>query len=417
MIEPVQLYCWHFMSYPYLPPDFDEKHDSGWVTVPNALWDKDRARGLYNEFIDQLVYADELGFDGMVLNEHHQNIYGLMPSPNIIAAALTQKTRHGKIVVLGNLLPLHANPLRIAEEYAMIDNMSDGRLIAGFAPGSGPETFNYDVASAPSRDQFWEAVELVHRAWSEDGPFAFEGKYYPLRYVNPWPQPTQKPYPQIWIPGARSRDTLTQIAKRGYCYFLSSRSHGRETGKSVQRFADVLKAHGDQYQPRRMGILMSAYVGETDAIAQKESKEGIWYFLRNCLKGHQRRTGRQLTFGPGVPYIPPEEFRAYLANTDPTTPLLGDTQDWDDLQRSQSIIVGSPDTVFKRFMDVLEHAPVGHLLIQFHMGNMPDEYARKSMRLFWTEVAPRLKEATGRSFEAQFGGAQAQAAKTGAMAK
>ena len=136
MSDPVQLYCWHFMSYPHLPADFDEKYDTGWVTVPNSLWDKDKSRGLYQQYIDQLAYADELGFDGMVLNEHHQNIYGLMPSPNLIAAALTQRTKHGKIVILGNLLPLHLNPLRIAEEYAMLDNMSDGRLIAGFAPGS-----------------------------------------------------------------------------------------------------------------------------------------------------------------------------------------------------------------------------------------------------------------------------------------
>src|SRR5438477_1352777 len=229
MIEPVQLYCWHFMSYPYLPEDFDKKHDSGWVTVTNRLWDSERARGLYQQYIDQLVYASELGFDGMVLNEHHQNIYGLMPSPNLIAAALTQRTKRGKIVILGNLLPLHMNPLRVAEEYAMLDNMSDGRLIAGFAPGAGPETFNYDLPSASSRDHFWEAVELVHRAWTEPGPFAFEGNYYPLAYVNPWPLPTQKPPPSIWIPGARSADTLVQIAKRGYSYFLSSRSHGAET--------------------------------------------------------------------------------------------------------------------------------------------------------------------------------------------
>ncbi|HVQ67401.1 MAG TPA: LLM class flavin-dependent oxidoreductase, partial [Bradyrhizobium sp.] len=183
MTRPVQLYCWHFMSYPYLPADFDERYETGWVTVPNRLWDAERSRGLYQEYIDQLAYADEIGFDGMVLNEHHQNIYGLMPSPNLIAAALSQRTKRGKIVILGNLLPLHLNPLRMAEEYAMLDNMSGGRLIAGFAPGSGPETFNYDVPSAPSREQFWEAVDLIHRAWTEDGPFAWEGRHYPLRYV------------------------------------------------------------------------------------------------------------------------------------------------------------------------------------------------------------------------------------------
>jgi alkanesulfonate monooxygenase SsuD/methylene tetrahydromethanopterin reductase-like flavin-dependent oxidoreductase (luciferase family) len=402
MPASVKLYAWHFMAYPYLPADFDEKFSSGWVTVPNSLWDRDKSRGLYREYIDQLIYASELGFDGMVLNEHHQNIYGLMPSPNLIAAVLAQKTKRGKIVILGNLLPLHMNPLRVAEEYAMLDNLSDGRLIAGFAPGSGPETFNYDVASAPSRDQFWEAVELIRNAWTKEGPFAWEGRHYPMRYVNPWPLPTQRPHPPIWIPGARSRDTLVQIARHGYCYFLSSRSHGKETAKSVAQFAKVLEEHGDRYKPDRMGILMSAYVAPTDRQAQEESREGIWYFLKNCLKGHQRREGRQLTFGPGVPYIPPDEWRTYLQISDPSTPLLGDTQDWDDLQRSQSIIVGSPETVARRFMEILEHAQVGHLLIQFHLGNMQDELARRSMHLFATEVAPRLREASAKLFAHNF---------------
>ena len=126
----------------------------------------------------------------------------------------------------------------------MLDNMSDGRLIAGFAPGSGPETFNYDVPSAPSREQFWEAVDLIHRAWTEDGPFAWEGRHYPLRYVNPWPRPTQQPHPPVWIPSSRSTETLVNIAKRGYCYFLSSRSHGSETAKSQAQFAKILEDQG-----------------------------------------------------------------------------------------------------------------------------------------------------------------------------
>ncbi len=402
MSKPVQLYCWHFMAYPHLPADFDEKYDSGWVTVPNALWDAKKSRGLYQQYIDQLAYADELGFDGMVLNEHHQNIYGLMPSPNLIAAALSQKTKRGKIVILGSLLPLHLNPIRIAEEYAMLDNMSDGRLIAGFAPGAGPETFNYDVPSPVSRQQFWEAVDLIHRAWTQDGPFEAEGRHYPLRYVNPWPRPTQQPHPPIWIPSSRSTETLVQIAKRGYSYFLSSRSHGSETAKAQALFASILQQHGDSFDPFRMGILMSAYVGETDAQAQAEAKEGVWYFLKNCLKGHLRREGRQLTFGAGIPYFSTEDFRAYLKHTDPTTPLLGDAEDWDDLQRSQSIIVGSADTVYRRILDIVEQAHVGHLLIQFHLGNMPDALTRKSMQRFATQVAPRLREDSARHFGRSF---------------
>jgi alkanesulfonate monooxygenase SsuD/methylene tetrahydromethanopterin reductase-like flavin-dependent oxidoreductase (luciferase family) len=411
MSRPVQLYCWHFMSYPHLPADFDRKYESGWVTVPNRLWDAQKSRGLYQRYIDQLVYASELGLDGMVLNEHHQNIYGLMPSPNLIAAALTQRTKRGKIVILGNLLPLQLSPLRVAEEYAMLDNMSDGRLIAGFAPGSGPETFNYDVASAPSRAQFWEAVELITRAWREDGPFGFEGRHYPLRYVNPWPKPTQQPHPPIWIPGSRSTETLVEVAKRGYCYFLSSRSHGNETARAQAQFAQILSEHGDSYHPFRMGILLSAYVAETDREARAEAKEGVWYFLKNCLKGHLRREGRQLTFGPGIPYIAPEEFRNYLKFSDPNSKLLGDAEDWDELSASQSIIVGSPDTVHRRILDILEQSKVGHLLIQFHLGNMDDALARKSMQMFATKVAPRLREDSAKLFGSHFPGLERQLAE------
>jgi alkanesulfonate monooxygenase SsuD/methylene tetrahydromethanopterin reductase-like flavin-dependent oxidoreductase (luciferase family) len=109
-----------------------------------------------------------------------------------------------------------------------------------------------------------------------------------------------------------------------------------------------------------------------------------------------------LTAGPGIPYIPPAEFRSYLKFSDPTAPLLGDAKDWNDLDRSQSIIVGGPDTVYRRILDIIEHAKCGHLLIQFHMGNMPDALVRNSMKLFMDEVAPRLKQASAKLFAGHF---------------
>ena len=397
-MHPVQLFCWHFMAYPYLPDDFDERYETGWVTVPNSLWDRERTDGLYQEYIDQLAYGDELGFDGMVLNEHHQNIYGLMPSPNIIAAALTQKTTHGKIVVLGNLLPLHLNPLRVAEEYAMIDSMSGGRLIAGFAVGGGPEAFNYNVPSVRGRRQFWEAIDLIVRTWTEDGPFEHEGPEYPLRYVNIWPKPRQTPHPRVWVPGALSVETMENVAQRGFDYFLSSRTHGAGTRMAAERFGEVLKAHGDAYTPFRFGVLLSVYVAETDEQAREESQEGIWYFLKNCLKGHLRRTGRTLTFGPGVPSQSVRSWQAYLERSEFGAKMLGDVEDWEELEAAASIIVGSPETVRQRLWDLIEQAEVGNLLVQFHFGNMKPEHARKSMRLFMEQVAPALKRDSAELF-------------------
>jgi alkanesulfonate monooxygenase SsuD/methylene tetrahydromethanopterin reductase-like flavin-dependent oxidoreductase (luciferase family) len=393
MSQPARLFCWHFMSYPYVPTDFDEKYDTAWITVPNKLWDREKSKGLLNGYIDQLAYADTLGFDGMVLNEHHQNIYGLMPSPNIIASALTQKTSRGKIVVLANLLPLHANPLRVAEEYAMLDNMSNGRVIAGLAPGGGQETFNYNTPAAIQREQFWEAVDLIEQAWTREGPFEFEGKHYPLRYVNPWPQPQQQPHPPIWIPGSQSRETMRQVAKRGHSYFLSSRVHGGAIAKARQEFTKILEDNGSRYDPFRMGILMSAYVSETDEQAREESHEGVWYFLKNCLKGHLRNfQGRSMTFGPAVPNVDLADYRRVLENTKPGRAMLGDVDDWDALIKAQSIVVGSPDAVYRQVIDLIRETEVGNLLIQFHMGNMRDDLVRKSMRLFATQVAPRLRD-------------------------
>ena len=402
MNRPVQLYAWHFMSYPYLPKDFDETHDTGWITVPNSLWDAERSKGLLREYIDQLSQADGLGFDGMVLNEHHQNIYGLMPAPNLIAAALTMCTQRGKIIVLANLLPLHGNPLRVAEEYAMLDNMSDGRIVAGFAPGAGQESFNYNAPAAVQREQFWEAIDLIMAAWTRDGPFPFEGKHYPLRYVNPWPQPTQRPHPPVWIPGSRSLETMAQVARRGFSYFLSSRQHGAELAKGRALFAKVLEEHGDAYHPFRMGILMSVYVAETDEQARAESQEGIFYFIKNCFKGHLRREGRSMTQGPGIPNMSAGDYRKYLENSQPGAPMLGDVKDWDELHKAQSILVGSPQTVCNAILELVRVAKVGNLLIQFHIGNMKSEHARKSMELFATQVAPRLRAETAKMFAEDF---------------
>jgi alkanesulfonate monooxygenase SsuD/methylene tetrahydromethanopterin reductase-like flavin-dependent oxidoreductase (luciferase family) len=399
-MQAVQLYSWHFMPYPYLPPDFDERYESGWVTVPNSLWDRERARGLYQEYVDELVYADELGFDGLVLNEHHQNIYGLMPSPNIIAAVLADRTSHGRIVVLGNLLPLRSNPLRVAEEYAMLDNMSDGRVVAGFAVGGGQEFLNYDVPPPKAREQFWEAADLIVRAWTEDGPFEHDGKYFPLRYVNVWPKPLQVPHPPIWIPGALSLETMGEVARRGYTYFLSTRSHLEQSKTAARRFADIIAQHGGSFHPFRMGLLLSVYVAETDDQARAESQEAVWYFLRYCLKGHLRRSGRMLTFAPGATSV--ASWEGYLRNSDPAAKMLGDADDWAELDRMGSIIVGSPETIRRRLWEYISECRVGIFLIQFHIGNLSRELTNRSQQLFATQVAPALRAESAELFAREF---------------
>lgn len=400
MDHAVKLYAWHFMAWPYLPDDFDARYDSGWVTVPNRLYDPARARGLYQQYIDQLVAADALGFDGLVLNEHHQNIYGLMPSPNLIAAALTQRGTRGKLVVLGNLLPLALRPLRVAEEYAMLDALSDGRLVAGFAMGGGQEMYNYNVSPSVAREQFWEAVELIERAWTENGPFSHDGKHYPSRYVNLWPKPLQQPRPPIWIPGGGSLETVREVARRGYCYFFSSRSRLASTVQAAARYGELLEQAGSRYHPYKMGVLLSVHVAETDAQARAEAEPGVFYFLHNCLKGHLRRKGRSLLNAPGA--MSPQSFAQAMERWDPDQPALGDCETWEDVDRSGSIFVGAPNTVRERLWEYVRDGRVGHLLIQFHMGNMPHETVLKSQELFAREVMPWLRQRSAELFAREY---------------
>jgi len=155
---------------------------------------------------------------------------------------------------------------------------------------------------------------------------------------------------------------------------------------------------------------MSTYVAETDHQAREECEEGVWYFLKNCLKGHLRREGRQLTYGPGVPYIPATAWREYLKGYKPGRKLLGDVENWDELEASQSIIVGSPETVTQRIRTLIEKAKVGNLLIQFHIGNLPAALARKSMKLFAEQVAPALRHDSLKQFTKEYPGANLEPA-------
>jgi len=184
----VKLVSFHLM--PYRPLDLEEaaKHRSPWVVLPNRLYDPVKGAEEYARHIDALVYAEQLGFDAIGVNEHHQTAYGLMPAPNLIASALIQRTSRVQIAVLGRALPLVSNPIYIAEEFAMLDVMSKGRLIAGFVRGIGSEYHSSGTNPYFSHERFHEAHDLIVRAWTEPGPFTFHGDHLSLQYVNLWPR-------------------------------------------------------------------------------------------------------------------------------------------------------------------------------------------------------------------------------------
>jgi alkanesulfonate monooxygenase SsuD/methylene tetrahydromethanopterin reductase-like flavin-dependent oxidoreductase (luciferase family) len=377
----VQYYFFHLMSWPFLPADFAQKHDSAWVWLSNDLYDPVKGHDLYQSYIDTLALGDDLGFDGICVNEHHQNAYGLMPSPNLIAAALTQRTKKAKIVVIGNALPLYNPPLRVAEEFAMLDVMSNGRLVAGMVIGGGPEYFSYQVNPTYARERYREALDLIVKAWTTPGPFIWKSKHYFFRYVNPWPRPLQQPHPPIWIPGAGSLETIEFVAQRRYAYMGIPYFHIDVFRKVFDLFRDACAKEGYTADPGQMGWGVPIYVAETDALARAEFEPHFWYFVRNLMKN--------------ISLAPPgyTSARSALAIMKNRSQFLPEQKSWDDVEKGVFAIVGSPETVRQKLNRYRKELGCGVVLTGCQTGTMPHEQARKSMELLAREVLPHVRDA------------------------
>lgn len=374
-------FLFHLMPYRDLPADFEEKHDSAWVWIPNELFDPEKGSRYYEEYLAQLAEAETLGFDGVCVNEHHQNAYGLMPSPNLIAAMVAARTERLKIAVVGNALPLYDPPTRVAEEIAMLDCISGGRVISGQVIGGGPEYFSFSINPTEARTRFAEAHEIIMRAWTEPGPFEHYGEHYKLRYVNPWPKPLQKPHPPVWVPGAGSLETMEFVAKRRYAYMGIPYFHIDFFKRNYATFRECCEKEGYAAHPEQMGLLMPIYVAETDAKARAEFEEHFWYFQKKLIPG--------LTLSPPGYTTVRSAMRMQKALRGGKTFVSG-VESWKDVEEGCYAIVGSPETVAETIAEHAGEIGCGNLLGLFQLGDMPHEKARANMQRYAEAVKPRV---------------------------
>ncbi|HEV7886204.1 MAG TPA: LLM class flavin-dependent oxidoreductase [Acidimicrobiales bacterium] len=373
----MRFFSFHLMPYPALPESYD---GPAWVTCPNELFDPAVGHEVYNRYLDELILADELGFDGVCVNEHHQNAYGIMPSPNLMGSILARQTKNAKIAIVGNALPLYDPPTRVAEEFAMIDNISGGRLIAGFVVGGGPEYYSFSMNPAHARERFAEAHEIIMRAWTEPGPFEFIGKHYKLRYVNTWPRPVQQPHPEVWIPGAGSLETMEFVAKHHYAYMGIPYFHISVFDRTFRMFREACEREGYEYDPLQAGWLEPIYVAETDEQARAEYESHFWYFVKRLL--------------PGINISPPgyTSLRSIENILKGAKTFAINLETWDEVVEGQYAIVGSPETVTEKLIESLRRLGTGNLLGLFQLGTLPAHLTKKNLELFATEVMPKLRK-------------------------
>ena len=178
------------------------------LSISNGDYDPVLGSKLYNRYLDEQVATEEAGFDAIMLNEHHSTPFCMGGVVNAEAAILARITNKVKIVINGNILPIWDDPLWLAEELAIIDMISEGRLVTGWVRGTGRESVSHNAQPPFNWERFQEAHDFIVKAWTTPGPFRFEGEHYDYRYVNPWARPYQQPHPMIMIPGVVSRNTV-----------------------------------------------------------------------------------------------------------------------------------------------------------------------------------------------------------------
>jgi alkanesulfonate monooxygenase SsuD/methylene tetrahydromethanopterin reductase-like flavin-dependent oxidoreductase (luciferase family) len=376
----------HLMPYRWLPADFRERYRSVWVDLPNALYDPIRGHGLYNEYLDMLEYAGEVGFDAIGVNEHHQNAYGMMPSPNLMAAALARRTTNAMLLVLGNSIALYNPPVRVAEEMAMLDVMSGGRLIAGFPVGTSMDiNYSYGQNPATVREKYREGHDLIIKSWASPEPFAWNGKFTKLRYVNVWPQPIQKPHPPVWIPGLGSIETWDWCVDHAYNYSYLSFSGYKRAQKMLEGYWDRLVQRGAEANPYSCAFFQQVCISDTDAACEREWWPHVDYFFNKCLHLY-----------PGTSEAPGYRSEASLragvvGQVGNTNQNMGRNKTWKELVDQRYIVAGSPATVRQQLEELTHSLRVGHLLLGLHIGSAPIELTNRSTYLCATEVLPHLR--------------------------
>ena len=300
VFDDIQFYLFNHHHYIDEPADSD-RYDSTWVNYPNGNFDAEVAHELYQRWTREMLLAEQLGFDAIAVNEHHQTIYSMQPATSVRAAYLAALTKRVKILVAG--VPINLSwPSRVAEEYAMLDVMSNGRMEYGFPLGTGMEYWSNAGQLNPTtaRARFRENLSVILKTWTEDGPVRHDGEFYNYRFLNVWPRPMQKPYPKIYIVGSGSQETVDVATdfRAGYSIVFTPIE---QQLKAMANFREAAESKGWTVQPDDTIFTVICYVADTDEEAVREARPHIEKFF-----SWMHRVPPQFLSPPG--YVSRSEF-------------------------------------------------------------------------------------------------------------
>ena len=389
------MFIGHFTERPYQDPKSGYFGSTGLpikdLTLSNDIYDPQVGSDLYNRYIDEKLYAEEMGFDGLMLNEHHSTPFCMGGAMNIEAAILARVTQRAKIVLLGNVLPIWDDPLWLVEQLSMIDMISRGRLVSGWVRGTARESVSHNAPPVYNWERFQEAHDFIVKAWTEPGPFRWEGKHFQYRYVNPWARPYQKPHPPIWLPGVVSRDSLVWAATNRIPYIMLATELG-PTREAFQIYHDTAAEMGYESGSQNIGYLWKVHVDETEELAEEVGRKYVQGPSNPFLAGNEG------TANPALLTLPGHTSRRRVLPTQKVATrnrggqVTVSTRSYEDQVRKYSIVSGTPKTVLPRIRHVLETLRPGSVIFWDGDGAMTHDDQMRSLRLMGEEVIPAVRE-------------------------
>lgn len=327
------------------------------------------AQEMYRRVLDWAVLAEELGFDSVWLAEHHFSNYGYIPNPLMMAIKVAQVTRRVRIGTAVLVLPFW-NPLRVAEDIAMADQLTDGRLDVGVARGYQPyEYARFGVSMEEARGRTDETLEVLLRALTQDG-FEYQGRYHSIPETTIFPKPLQQPRPPIWL-AAHTRESFDIAARLGLKAITTN--SGRPIAvleEGWQAYLDAREAHAVD-GPIEFAVQQQLIVTPTDEEARARM-EHVRYAFRQVA--NLRGGTEQVVNGFSHP-----------------APVEGEPS-LDEFFELRTLS-GSPATVRSKIARYREVCALSALNCTFQLGNMEPEDVTRSMRLFADEVMPHFRSA------------------------
>ncbi|WP_305097201.1 LLM class flavin-dependent oxidoreductase [Croceibacterium aestuarii] len=342
----------------------------------------------YRNHVEAWVELEKQGFDGIAINEHHGTPFGLGNSPNLMAAALSQLTEKIKILVYANLLPIH-EPLRLAEEIAMLDCMTGGRLICGVGRGAPREYKIFNVPMDESRSRFNEAYEVMHRAWTQDS-FSFDGEHYQFNDVAIWPRPVQQPHPPVWVPLTGSKETIEWAAEHD-ATITPGIFAGPVREDTLRYFAQCQAKYGRKVDPNKVSIMVDCYVADSKDQAIDEYGEHLMYLFNTLLRYDQvwQSDVKKTKYYSSTAF---EHLRDGAKGTLAEDDTVFNEWDIDTVRgAAQHMPLGTADEIVERITAECSDAGANNVLLVINRGDMPHEKYMNQIRRIGEEVLPRLQ--------------------------